>query len=273
MSQPVFGTSEASLVRAFQAIEKDLHALGDPWINDSVDAMRDNQGDLTAALLHDMTSWLIDRSTTIIMEGPEEAPGPLTKFGQAVVAASKLPNVRQPAENDGRCQEAELRLFKSLTFHDLVDTKDFLHEFRNPAVILLGEHDEPIGYEKSNGTPSTYMWDQATISTKRGQETVPADSFAYAQYSDDVEDVYYSSDASVIAVRANETNLQSFGLLRLSTRSYPSAVRTAMAHASAEMTPGLQKHVDAALSFTPKDVKQRVAQILATTDVPIIGKP
>jgi hypothetical protein len=170
---------------------------------------------------------------------------------------------------DGVCIESELRLFRSLGFHcqDSIVDKGYIGY---PSTIILGEDDEPVGYEKSSGINSTYIWSPTAINTQAGRVAVPGDSLNFIRFTKDIDDKLFETRSGLVAVRATPDYVERFGVGQLSTTNFPPIVRKAMAVAATEIEPKLEVNIEESTTFKPDDVKKRVLELMASGLVKIV---
>ncbi len=268
MSQELFGVNQERLVGSLARMEADMALLKDMYVKSPAE-LREELDGADDEDFHNTMDWLGERSTGIVEDSPVQGAQPKTKYGKALLAASHVEGVSS-YHYDGLCLEMEPRLMRSLKFH----TPDNIRSTGwagKASLVILGEDDRPVGYQKSSGVKSTYVWDQATLQTSKGKQTVPADSFAYLRYNEAIKGQWHDSTAGLIALRAHVDTVEVFGISRLSARCYPPTVRLAMANAASERQPKLKANIQAATTFKPQDVHQRVLELMASGLVPIIG--
>lgn len=264
MSAEVFGVNGESLTNAICGMERDLNLLRPHTLNATTlaDVRFFYTEDRDAQGFHDSMQGLDYHATSAIAAPTSEVTEPRTKFGKTLLTASKTPDL-SVFPRDATCIQSELRLMRSLRFHNPANITDKGYA-GSASIIILDEQGTPIGYEKSSGTPSTYMWAPTLIKTRRGRQAVAGDSFNFLHYREDIEDVICTTKAGLIAVKASIDTIEMFGMARLSARCYPPTVRKAAAVAAVEMEPKLSENIDAALTFKPSEIKRRVDQLFAS---------
>ena len=276
MIERMFGVKTKSLIRSLSGMELDMAVLGDKYARNTtmvredlipehlpVEALPDQNG------FHDTMAWLGSRSAGVVADtGQTLESEPVTRFGKKLLRDRSIGEVTLFAQG-GLCHEMEPRLVRSLGYHTPENMRNQRRDLG--AVIFLDEADQPVGYQKSSGEESIYVWHDTTLITNSGPKTVPGDSFAYAAYTGRTYDEWPTKHSGLVALRANRETLVTFGLARASSVSYPPTVRIAMANAAAMAVPKLAQNLQDAISFKPSDVKQRVESIMASGMVPIIG--
>jgi hypothetical protein len=267
MSEVNFGVNVRSLASALRGINTDMNQLFSTYYFHSHTAAELTEMD--AGDFHNRMQGFGYFAVDFAARSELVNKSPKTKFGKAIVQMSGLEDL-SVFRNDGVCIESELRLFRSLGFHNPVSIPDKGYtDF--PAAIILGEDDEPLGYQKSSGISSTYMWAPTAIKTQVGRETVPGDSLNFIEFNDDLEDKLFQTGAGLVAVRATADNVKRFGVGQLSATNFPPIVRRAMAVAAAELEPKLEVNIEEATVFKPEDVKKRVQELMATGLVEVVG--
>jgi hypothetical protein len=267
MSEVNFGVNAQSLASALRGVNTDMNQLFSTYYFYSHTAAE--LTDMDAGDFHDRMQDFGYLAVDFAANCKVTGGAPKTKFGKAIVEMSGLEDLAV-FRNDGVCIESELRLFRSLGFHspDLIEDKGYIDL---PSTIILGEDDEPIGYEKSSGINSTYIWSPTAIYTQMGRVAVPGDSLNFIKFTEAIDDKLFETKAGLVAVRATPDSVERFGVGQLSTTNFPPIVRRAMAVAAAEMEPKLEVNIEAATKFKPEDVKKRVQELMATGLVEIVA--
>ncbi|MGF7228802.1 MAG: hypothetical protein ACQR33_02340 [Candidatus Saccharibacteria bacterium] len=236
---------DADVRMALASLEKEYMADPERWITESLNI----SAELTTFDTTHMTA--------------DEADFPLTRKSLAFAHAKRKAPI--PAGDyylgDIACIEAELRVLRSLSWHEKMPHVEDIDVCHKPASILFDAAGKPCGYQKASGLPLTYIWRNSDVRTEAGVYRLPADSFVELIYAigEDPRECYVGK--SLIALE-NARLPQDITFLRFSTASLTIAIQTRGANAVADRAPKLYENVNELAQFEPRLIGNRVRKLL-----------
>lgn len=160
------------------------------------------------------------------------------------------------------CLEAELRLLRSLSWHDGPEANHLGgHNNTKPAVIYFDTNGEPCAYQKASGIGTTYVWRPCTIEVQQVRYRLPADCFINIEYPPDNDPRFFYPDRSLVAFDTMPQQA-TVDLLRFSTFSLDRAIRYEGARATVERAGKLAEQLPSLTRASSYTISDRVHQLL-----------
>lgn len=174
----------------------------------------------------------------------------------------RIEAMRSRILSDHACLEAELRLLRSLAWHDGPEA-DHLGGYNNitPAVIYLDAAGDPFAYQKASGHDTAYVWRACTIEVEEARYRLPADCFITIEYPPADDPRFFYRGHSLIAFE-NMPQLARLDLLRFSTFSIDKALRIEGARTTTVRAGKLAEQLPALARSSSYTISDRVQWLL-----------